>query len=119
MLQVGFGKKSSNQWNNPIMMSFTSRQIFSLLHPSKIDTFCLPFSSYLTTPFITLPMEYDMVVRGKKQLVKEWEEKKKVACLASEEVDLVESLVKREYNVFLESYSLQTSGMKHLAGLIK
>ena len=60
-----------------------------------------------------------MAVRGKQHLVKEWEEKKMVACLTSQEDDLLESLVKKEYNVFLESFSLQTLGMKHLAGLIK
>jgi hypothetical protein len=64
-------------------------------------------------------MEYDMALRGKQQLVKEWEEKKMEACLTSQEDDLLESLVKKEYNVFLESYSLQTLGMKHLAGLKK
>ena len=57
-------------------------------------------------------MEYDMALRGKQQLVKEWEEKKMEACLTSQEDDLLESLVKKEYNVFLESYSLQTLGMK-------
>ena len=60
-----------------------------------------------------------MAVRGKQQLVKEWEVKKLEACLTSREDDLLESLVKKEYNVFLESYSLQTSGLKHLSGLIK
>jgi hypothetical protein len=119
MLQAGLRKESSNQWNNPIMMSSTSRQVFSLLHPSKFDTFCLPFSSYLAIPFIPLPMEYDMALRGKQQLVQEWEEKKMVAFLTSQEDDLLESLVKKEYNVFLESFSLQTLGMKHLAGLIQ
>ena len=61
-----------------------------------------------------------MALRGKQQLVKEWEEKKMVASLTSQEDDLLESLVKKEYNMFLEGYSLQTLGMKHLAaGLIK
>merc|ERR1719352_697645 len=101
------------------MMSSTSRQVFSLLHPSKFDTFCLPFTSYLATPFIPLPMEYDMAVREKQQLVKEWEKKKMVACLTSQEDDLLESLVKMEYNMFLESYSLQILGMKSLAGSLK
>jgi len=119
MIQAGLSKESSNQWNSPVMMSSTTRQVFSILHPTKFDTFCLPFSSYLATTFIPLPMEYDMAVRGKQQLVKEWEVKKLEACLTSQEDDLLESLVKKEYNVFLESYSLQTSGLKHLAGLIK
>jgi len=39
----------------------------SLLHPPplRVDTFCPPFSSYLATPFILLPMKYEMAVRGK------------------------------------------------------
>ena len=60
-----------------------------------------------------------MALRGKQQLVKEREEKEMEAYLSSQEDDLLETLVKKEYNVFLESYSLQTLGMKHLAGLIK
>ena len=50
MVHAGLRKETSNMWNNPIMMSSTSRQVFSLLHPSKFDTFSLPFSSYLATP---------------------------------------------------------------------
>ena len=100
------------------MMSST-RQVFFILHPTKFDTFCLPFSSYLATTFIPLPKEYNMAVRGMQQLVKEWEVKKLEACLTSQEDDLLESLVKKEYSVLLESYSSQISGMKHLTGLIK
>ena len=33
MVQAGLRKESSNMWNKPIMMSSTSRQVFSLLHP--------------------------------------------------------------------------------------
>ena len=33
MVQAGLGKESSNMRNNPIIMSSTSRQVFSLLHP--------------------------------------------------------------------------------------
>ena len=80
MIQAGLSKENSNQWNNPIMMS-SARQVFFILHPTKFDTFCLPFSSYLATTFIPLPMEYDMAVRGMQQLVKEWEVKKLEACL--------------------------------------
>ena len=55
---------------------------------------------YLVTLFIPLPMEYDMAVRGKQQLVKvRKEEKKMVAWLISQEDDLLKTLVKREYNV--------------------
>ena len=64
--------------------------------PFQVDTFCPPFSSYLATPFILLPMKYEMAVRGKQQLVKEWGEKMSEACLTSQEDDLLESLVKKE-----------------------
>ena len=50
-------------------------------------------------------MEYDMAARGMQQLVKEWEMEKLEACLTSQEDDLVESFVKKEYSVFLESNS--------------
>ena len=73
------------------MMSSTTRQVFSILHPSKFDTFCPPFSSYLATLFILLLMKYKMAVRGKQQLVKEWDEKMSEACLTSKEDDLLES----------------------------
>ena len=81
-IQAGLSKESSNQWNNPLMMSSAS-QVSFILHPSKFDTFCLPFSSYLATLFIPLPIEYDMAVRGMQQLVKEWDVKKLEACLTS------------------------------------
>ena len=56
-------------------------------------------------------MKYEMAVRGKKELVKELEEKMSEACLTSKEDELLEPLVKEEeYNVFLESYTLQTLG---------
>ena len=77
------------------MSSTTTRQIFSIIHPYKFE---LPFSSYMATLFILLPIEFDKAVRGKHQLVKEWEDKKSEACLPSKEGDLLESLVKK-YNV--------------------
>ena len=50
-------------------------------------------------------MGYNMAVRGMQQLVKEWEMKKLEVCLTSQEDYLVESLMKKEYSVFLESNS--------------
>ena len=46
-----------------------------------------------------------MAVRGMQQLVKEWEMEKLEACLTSQEDDMVESFVNKEYSVFLESNS--------------
>ena len=33
MVHAGLRKETSNMWNNPIMKSSTTRQVFSLLHP--------------------------------------------------------------------------------------
>ena len=110
MIQAGLRKESSNQWNNPIMMSPTTRQVLSILHHSEFDTFCPPFSSYLATPFILHPMKYKMAVRGKQEFVKELEEKMSEVCLTSKEDELLSLVKKEEYNVFLESYTLQTLG---------
>ena len=116
MIQAGLRKESSNQWNNPIVMLVTPRQAFSLLNPSMFDTFYISFSIFLATPYIPLPIEYDNAFRRKQYVVvEEWE--KKVACLTSQEDDLMKTLVQRKFKVFLKSYSLQTSGI-HLAGLI-
>ena len=49
--------------DNPIVMLPTFRQVLSLLNPSKFDTFCLPFSIFLATPFAPYAMDYYMVVR--------------------------------------------------------
>ena len=99
-IQTGLKKKSLNQWSNPIVMVPSSREVFFLLNPSKFDTFYLPFSIYLANPFIP------MAVRRKKHLLEDWG--KTVACLTSQEDDFLKSLVKKELNVYLESFSLQT-----------
>merc|ERR1712096_107016 len=116
-IKAGLSKSSSNQWNNPILLTSTTRQVFSILHPSKFDTFCLPFSNYLPTPFIPLPMEYTITSRGKLGLVSKWQNEKQEASLTCQQGSMLESLVKREFNVFLDSYSNQTIKLKHLARL--
>ena len=59
-----------------------------------------------------------MAWKPKHDLVIRWEREKEVAFLTSQEDGLAESLMKREYNVILDSYSNQTLGLKHLVFLL-
>ena len=90
-------KCTSSTWDNLIMMSSTFRQDFSF----QVWYFLPSLLYYLATLFIPLPMEYDMAVRGKQQLVK-----------------VVEDFGEEGVQCALKSYSLQTVGMKHQAGWI-
>jgi len=116
LARASLGKDIYNEWNNPILMSSTEREIFSLLDPSMFDSLCLPFSNCLTVPLIPLPIEYEMAYKEKQNAVSAWEKAKVVASLSSQESALLESLVRKEYNEYLESFSDLLVGLNNLAG---
>ena len=117
MIKVNLNKESHNEWNNPVLMTTTTRNIFSVVQPSDFYSFCLPFSSYLSGSFLPLPTEYMESNNKKENVVTDWEKVKVEATLSSQEEALLESLVKKEYNEYLESFSDLRSGLKHLVAL--
>jgi len=117
MIKVNLNKESHNEWNNPVLMTTTTRNIFSVVQPSDFYSFCLPFSSYLSGSFLPLPTEYMESNNEKENVVTDWEKVKVEATLSSQEEALLESLVKKEYNEYLESFSDLRSGLKHLVAL--
>lgn len=58
-----------------------------------------------------------MACSDKKELVENWEKEKQETCLTKQQESLLDSLVKKDFTVFLESYSTQIMGLKCLAGL--
>ena len=110
-------KEIQNEWNNPIQMSYTEREIFSLLDPFMFDSLCLPFSNYLTFPLLPLPTEYEMAYKEKQNVVSDWEKAKLMANLSCQELGLLQSLVRKEYNEYLEGYSDLIMGLNNLSGL--
>ena len=117
LVKAKLNKSGSNQWNKPILMAITSRRVFSFLHPSKFEIFCLPFSTNQFSIKFPLPLEYAMACKSKLDLVNKWEKDKQEASLSALQASKLDSLVKGEFNTFLESYSSQISGLKQLAGI--
>ena len=114
MGKANLNKEEDNLWNNPVSMSSSTRQVFSLLEPAKFESFCLPFSISLPTILTPLPAQYDLHFKEKPDLVSRWEKEKELAGLSSQEDALLETWVRKDYNNYLESFSNQILGLKQL-----